>query len=126
MDEGEKTNKLKSLENWNRELEEMHRQKADVTARVELHKKKIALMRANFQIILNNFEYLKPSWKYETVQEYIDNLKVLNLLAQEQNELDWAAQINMAERNISAIDEQIKGLSEHIVKVEKELSENGG
>ena len=126
MDEGERTNKLKSLENWNRELEEMHRQKADVSSRVALHKKKIAIMRENFKIILDNFEYLKPNWKYETVKEYIENLKVLNVLAQEQNELDWASQISMAERNVTAIDEQIKGLREHIAKVEKELVENGG
>lgn len=126
MDEGEKRNKLKSLENWNRELDEMYRQKKDVSSRVELHKKKIGIMRENFRIIINNFEYLKPSWKYEEVPEYIENLKKLNLLSQEQNELDWTAQLNGAERNLAAIEEQIKGLTEHIKKGEEELKENGG
>lgn len=124
MEEGERNNKIKSLENWQRELAEMHRQKADVAKRVEIHKKKVALMEKNFKIILDNFEYLKPNWKYEEQPEYIENLKKLNLITQDENRLNWQAQIDGAERNTKAVDEQIESLSSHIKKLEEELNKN--
>ncbi|HEY9704671.1 MAG TPA: hypothetical protein V6C58_19675 [Allocoleopsis sp.] len=125
MDEMTRNNKKKNLENYKLEIQSITRHKDMVATKIELFKQKTALQEANYKLILQDFEYLKPSWKYEQNPDYIENIKALNIISMEENRIMWKDQLYNMEKSILASEEQLKSLNDAKEKIEKELSEDG-
>lgn len=125
MEEGTKENKLKNINNYQKEIANITAHKEDLIQKLKLFKAKTELQEKNYKIIIDNFKYLKPTWAYEEIPEYIENIKELNVLSMEENRMMWKTQENNMIQGMASADEQIKSLKEATVKIETELTEDG-
>jgi hypothetical protein len=116
-------NKLKNLDNYKREITALNIFKEDILKKKELFLKKTAIQEANYALILKDFEFLKPSWKYELNPEYISNIKLLNEISMEENRMMWKTQLDNMDKGLLSSDEQIRSLVEATAKIEKELED---
>jgi hypothetical protein len=126
MDETVKANKLKNLDNYKREIDNITKFIESLKLKQDIFLRKVAVQEANFKLILEEFEYLKPSWKYESNPEYIANIKVLNEITMEENRIMWKEKILQMEQGLETSEQQIASLKEAVEKIEKELSEDDG
>jgi chromosome segregation ATPase len=118
--------KQKYLENLNREVKMFNEQLPDVEKKLEIHQKTVELLKKNQDIAINNFEYLEPKWGYEKVPEYIENLKMLNVLSFEKANIDWKTQEVQLKNTIESITKQLEQAHKEIDKVTTELTELKG
>jgi hypothetical protein len=125
MEEGTKENKLKNINNYQKEIANITAHKDELAAKLKLFRAKTTLQEKNYSIIIDNFEYLKPTWAYEEIPEYIENIRQLNILSMEENRMMWKTQENNMIQGMASADEQIASLKEATVKIEKELTEDG-
>lgn len=123
MEQEMKENKIKNLNNYQREIESLTGFIAELNKKKELFLRKCAVQEKNYKLILAEFEYLKPSWKYEHNPEYIENVKELNVISMEENRMMWQQQLANMDKGITSSNEQIDSLKMMTDKIEKELSE---
>lgn len=70
-------NKKKALSNAYKELEMVTNQLQDMSETLPMLEEEYLINLSNGEVVLENFELLKPNWKYETDPRYIANLKKL-------------------------------------------------
>lgn len=100
------------IENLEKERSAAIKQKAVVQERVDLIKKERELLLKNNKIALASFVLLKPTWKFEENEEYMNNLKELNRLNAEKKQIEINDVLDKFAGLVKNLDEQIKGHTE--------------
>lgn len=119
--------KIRMRDNLKREQEMFAAQLPDLKRRLEIHDQSVAILEENNKIMQANFRFLKPSWGYEEIPEYIDNIRKLNVLTFEKAKIDWETQksnmvntIKSAEEQLASSVDRMNKLNEEIETLEKE------
>jgi len=68
-------NKLANKAQWEKELDGMEKQMKTVERIMVIFDEQRKLQDESSKIMFENFELLKPTWKFETVPKYMENQK---------------------------------------------------
>lgn len=113
--------KERHKENLEREFKMFTEQLPDVNKRLEIHTKTVELLKKNQEIAINNFVYNEPKWSYESIPEYIENIRQLNILNFEKAQIDWRIQETQMRNQIESINKQIEVATKELERVSAEI-----
>jgi peptidoglycan hydrolase CwlO-like protein len=117
-------NKERHLANLNREIDLATRQIPDIKVRQDMMDKEIELTNKQVEIALNHFKIIKPTWEFETTEEYHVVLKELNKLNHEKKMMEFGMLKMRLQEQVNAVNAQLESLTKEKDRVLKWIEEN--
>jgi hypothetical protein len=119
-------NKIANRNQWLKEIEGQEKQLKTVERIMEIFNEQRELQRESSKIMFDNFELLKPTWKFETIAKYMENQKRLQMLQQETKEMEYDNIVASRNADYKKIKEQRDELSKALETLDKEIDELNG
>lgn len=117
-------NKERHLGNIERELGLAYKQLPDIKLRQEMLEREMDLTNKQVSIALDHFKIIKPTWEFETTEEYHTILKELNKLNHEKKVIEFGMLRDRLFDQERAVVAQIESLVKEKERVEKWMEEN--
>lgn len=114
-------NKINNIVQWEKEITQMDKQLESTKHIMDIFDGQVGLMRRNQEIMLDNFVIIKPTWKFETVPEYMENQKKLQMYAQETKEMEWKQVVDSRTSDYDRIKVQRIDLGNALDKLREEV-----
>lgn len=116
-------NKIANKKQWELELQSQEKQLKNIKRIMEVFDEQRALQSKSAKIMFENFELLKPSWKFETVPEYMECQKRLQILGHEAKEMEWDNVVISRQADYEKILKQKEELTKALENLEKDIVE---
>jgi hypothetical protein len=119
-------NKIANRAQWEKEIKAQDKQLENIRKIMDIFDEQRKLQTSSSKIMLANFELLKPSWKFETIQEYMENQRRLQELAQQSKEMEFDNIVQSRNADYEKIKVQRDELQKALDDLDKDIKELKG
>ena len=105
------------------ELKNIALQKKEVETKILLMQEESEAVNKQRKIVDKHFKIIKPTWEFETTQEYLDTLKVLNVINDKKRNLDFEVRSTQLKDLLERIKQQEEQGIEYLNKLKMQLVE---
>lgn len=119
-------NKIANKAQWELEIKSQEDQLKNIERIMEIFNEQRKLQAISSKIMLENFELIKPTWKFETVPEYMAAQRELQRLGVETKEMEYDNVVKSRDADYKKIKAQRDELRKALDTLNKDIEELKG
>lgn len=117
-------NKERHLGNLNREIDLASKQLPDITNREVMLGTEKDLLNKQMTLALRDFKIIKPTWEFETKDDYVEVLKELNKLNHDKKMIEFDILAARLKEQTAAVTAQLESLLKEKERITQWLLDN--